>query len=275
MVAVTKGGPQETKYETITYEKEKGIATLTFNRPQVMNAANYQMEIVEMPAAVEEAKNDDEVRVLIITGAGRAFHAGDDVKETVLAEDREKRKAINKAARLRGIPKPPYFDGFYKPVIAAVNGVAVGGGLDIALSCDIRLASENAKFGYFFVLRGLVGRAEPLIMLIHLVGASKALEMMLSGELMDAAEAERVGLVSRVVPQERLMDEARELAGKLMKVAPLAQQVVKRSVYEALFNPSGLAEFMPLIQQVLMETEDYLEGGRAFAEKRAPVYKGR
>ncbi|MFC1940634.1 enoyl-CoA hydratase/isomerase family protein [Chloroflexota bacterium] len=262
-------------YETITYEKEKGIAFLTFNRPHAMNASNDLMELVEMPAAVEEAKNDDEVKVLIVTGAGRAFHAGDDVKQTFLAEDRDKFKAERKLAELKGMPKPSYFGGFHKPTIAAINGPAVGGGLDIALSCDIRLASENAKFGYLFVRRSLIGRAEPLMMLIHLVGVSQALEMMLSGELIDAAEAERVGLVSRVVPPERLMNEAKELAYKLMKGAPLAQQVIKRAVYEALFNPSGLIGFLSLIRLALGETEDHKEGARAFAEKREPAYKGK
>ncbi len=262
-------------YETIIYEKEKGIATLTFNRPHVMNASNDQMELVEMPAAVEEAKNDDDVKVLIVTGAGRSFHAGDDVKQTFLAEGRDKVKAERKLAELKGISKPVYFGGFHKPVIAAINGPAVGGGLDIALCCDIRLASENAKFGYFFVRRGLMGRAEPLMMLIHLVGVSRALEMMLSGELLDATEAERVGLVSRVVSPGRLMDEAKELAYKLMKGAPLAQQAIKRAVYQALFNPSSLIDFLPLIRQALGDTEDHMEGARAFAEKREPVYKGK
>ncbi|MFC2052066.1 enoyl-CoA hydratase/isomerase family protein [Chloroflexota bacterium] len=262
-------------YETIVYEKEKGIATLTFNRPHVMNASNDKMELVEMPAAVEEAKSDDDVKVLIVTGAGRGFHAGDDVKQTFLAEDRDKVRAERKLAGLKGVSKPSYFGGFHKPTIAAINGPAVGGGLDIALSCDIRLASENAKFGYFFVRRGLIGRAEPLMMLIHIVGVSRALEMMLSGELISAAEAERVGLVNTVVPQERLMDEAKELAFKLMKGAPLAQQAIKRAVYEALFNPSGLIGFLSLVRHTLGETEDHKEGARAFSEKREPVFRGK
>lgn len=261
-------------YETIIYEKEKGIATLTFNRPQVMNAGNYQMG-AEARAAIEAARDDDEVRVLIVTGAGRGFHAGDDVGEIFLAADREKRQTERKLAQVKGIERPLYLQDFYKPTIAAVNGPAVGLGLDIALSCDIRLASENAKFGYFYVRRGLIGTATGPMILMHLIGISRALEMMLSGELMDATEAERVRLVSRVVPQERLMDEAREVADKLMKAAPLAQQAVKRSVYKAMFDPSGLAAFMAPMQQALFETEDHLEGAKSFAEKREPVYKGR
>ncbi len=261
-------------YETIIYEKEKGIAVLTFNRPHVMNATNFKMT-AETRAAVEDARDDNDVRVLIVTGAGRGFHAGDDVKEIFLDEDREKRMAERKLAQVKGVPRAIGLEGFYKPAIAAVNGPAVGLGLDIALSCDIRLASENAKFGYFYVLRGLVGGPVGPMMLPHLVGASRAMEMMLSGELIDAFEAARIGLVSRVVPEQRLMDEAREMARKLMKAAPLAQQAIKRSAHKAMFDPSGLSEFMAPMQQALFETEDHLEGARAFAEKREPVYKGK
>ena len=262
-------------YETIIYEKDEGIATLTFNRPQVMNAQNYQ-QAMETRAAAQEANEDDDVRVLIVTGAGRGFHAGDDVKGIFLAEDREKRRAEAKLARLKGMRRATYFEDFYKPIVGAINGPAVGAGLEIALQCDIRIASENAKFGYFFVRRGMIG-AYPVgvMMLPHLVGVSRALEMMMSGELIDAAEADRIGLVSRVVPQEKLMDEAREVAHKLMKAAPLAQRAVKQAIYKAMFDAYNLADFMANTAAALVETEDHLEGARAFAEKREPNYKGR
>ena len=156
-----------------------------------------------------------------------------------------------------------------------MNGPAVGFGFDLALSCDVRLASENAKFGYFYVRRNLVGSALGIANLMHLIGLSRAMEMMLSGELIDAAEADRVGLVSRVVPQETLMDEANELARKIMKAAPLAQQVIKRAAHKVLFDPTGIDDFLAPMQQALSDTEDHIEGARAFAEKRDPVYKGR
>ncbi len=267
-------------YETIIYEKEEGIATLTFNRPQVMNAANAQMG-AETRAAIEEAKNDDEVRVLIVTGAGRGFHAGDDMKEHFLprfaADLQEERMTKVRMDRLRNAPASPepYLNGFYKPAIAAVNGAAVGAGIAWTLSCDIRLASENAKFGYFYVLRGIIGDSHGLIQLTHLVGLSRALEMMHSGELVDAAKAERIGLVSKVVPQARLMDEAREVARKLMKGAPLAQEVVKRSIHQALYDSTNLNSFMAPMVRALRETDDHAEAIKAHGEKRGPVFKGR
>ena len=262
-------------YETIIYEKEKEVATLTFNRPHVLNAQNPQ-QVAEMHDAVQGANGDDDVRVLIVTGAGRGFHAGDDVKEIFLAEDREQRRAEAKVARAKGKRRAGYFEDFYKPIIGAINGPAVGAGLEIALQCDIRIASENAKFGYFYVRRGMIGTwPVGIMMLMHLVGVSRALEMMMSGELVDAAEADRIGLVSRVVPQERLLDEARAVAHKLMQAAPLAQQAVKQAVYRAMFEPYRLADFMATTASALTETEDHLEGARSFAEKREPVYKGK
>lgn len=261
-------------FETIIYEKEEGIATLTFNRPHVMNASDDKMS-EEVRSAVEAAGDDDEVKTLIVTGAGRGFHAGEDVGRSFLAGDREKRQAERKLAQLKGTGRPYYLEGFLKPTIAAVNGPAVGFGCDLAVSCDVRLASENARFGYFYVRRNLVGSAAGIMTLIHLLGTSRALEIMLSGELIDAAEADRIGLVSRVVPGDRLMEEARELARKFMKAAPLAQLVIKRAVYKAMFDPAGLAEFLAPMQQILGESEDHLEGAKAFAEKRDPDYRGR
>jgi enoyl-CoA hydratase/carnithine racemase len=269
-------------YETVRLDKQGAIATLTFNRPQVMNAHNYQMR-VEVQAAAEEAKNDDDVRVLIVTGAGRGFHAGDDAKERFadggvdrLTQDRR----MAAVGRLdpnawTGQVNPRYFYNYPKPTIAAVNGPAVGAGLSIAVSCDIRLASETAKFGYLFTRRGIMGPSQGLTMLMHLIGVARTLEMTLSGEIIDAAEALRINLVSAVVPAETLLDRAEATAHKLLAGAPLAQRAIKACVYKSLFEPDGLEEFNTRVDMALTETEDHREGFAAFAEKREPVWKAR
>jgi 2-(1,2-epoxy-1,2-dihydrophenyl)acetyl-CoA isomerase len=269
-------------YETVRYEKEDGVAILTFNRPHVMNAHNYHMKVEEQ-AAAEEARNDDSVRVLIITGAGRGFHAGEDVKQVFLGEDFDKLKADRlhnwvgrrDASSWTGQVSPLYFYDFPKPTIAAVNGPAVGAGLSIAISCDIRIASETAGFGYFYTRRGLMGPTRGLTMLVHQIGISRTMELLLSGEMMDAVEADRCGLVSRVVPQERLLDEARTLANKLMKGAPLAQRAIKACLYKIVYQQEEIETFNTLVEAALAETEDHTEGAAAFAEKRLPVWRSR
>ncbi len=269
-------------YDTVRYEKEDGIGILTFNRPEVMNAHNYHMKVEEQ-AVAESALADDEVRVLILTGAGRGFHTGEDVKDVFLGRDFDRLKSDRIKSwtgqldpnSWTGQVSPIYFYGYGKPTIAAVNGPAVGAGLSIAISCDIRLASESARFGYFYTRRGLMGTSRGLTMLIHLIGVSRTMEMMLSGEMMDAAEAERVGLVSRVVPQEQLLEEAKTLARKLMRGAPLAQRAIKASLYKALYEPYDLETYNTLVEAALAETADHDEGARAFAEKRDPAWTGR
>jgi 2-(1,2-epoxy-1,2-dihydrophenyl)acetyl-CoA isomerase len=266
-------------FKNIIYEKQDGIAVLTFDRPEVMNAHNYTMK-VEAQQASEDAMSDDEVRVLIITGSGRGFHAGEDVKDVLLGEDFDKLKTDRLKSwtgRLdpnswTGQVSPRYYYGYPKPTIAAVNGPAVGAGLSIALGADIRIASENAKFGYFYTRRGLMGTSRGLIMLIHLIGVSRTMEMMLSGELMDAKEAKSCGLVRSVVPAEDLLNEARAMARKLMKGAPLAQRAIKAALYKALYEPADLEVYNTLVEAALAETYDHREGSLAWAEKRDPKW---
>jgi enoyl-CoA hydratase/carnithine racemase len=267
---------------TVRYEREDGIGILTFNRPQVMNAHDYAMKVEEQ-AAARAAMTDDETRVLIVTGAGRGFHAGEDVKQVFLGEDWDRLKADRLQSWIgrldpdawTGQVSPRYFYGFPKPTIAAVNGPAVGAGLSIALSCDVRIAAPEARFGYLYTRRGLMGSTRALIMLIHLIGASRTLEMALSGEMMDAVEAERCGLVSRIVPPDELLDEAKVVARKLLAGAPLAQQAIKLAVYKALYEPADVEAWGTLVEAALAETEDHVEGARAYSEKRAPEWRSR
>lgn len=266
-------------YETIIYEKKDGIATITLNRPHVRNAQNPLMKR-ELRQAVEDARDDDEVRVLIVTGAGIAFSAGDDIKEMWLDPEQNlgKRSKEGQFTALKGAPRrPAYLQEFYKPAIAAVNGPAVGAGLEVSLECDIRIASTNGKFGYFFVLRNLQGTHTPdgLMKLSHIMGLGRAMEFMLSGELMEATEAEKVGLANKVVPPERLMDEARAMARKLMAGAPLAQTAIKQLVYTSMFDPTRLTDLNTAYGMALRQTEDHQEAAKAFAEKRKPAFKMR
>jgi 2-(1,2-epoxy-1,2-dihydrophenyl)acetyl-CoA isomerase len=260
-------------YEHILYEQEDGIATLTFNRPEVMNAGNRLMHR-EIRDAMENYNADDALRVLIITGAGKAFHAGDDINEIFLAEDAEERRAQAVADKIRGTTIP-VFPRVYKPTIAAVNGAAVGLGFDIAVECDIRIASETARFGYFYVRRGLNGTDIGPVHLPNIIGLSRALEMMLSGELVDAEEALRIGLVRKVVPADSLMDEALVMARKLMGGAPLAQVAIKRSVYKAMHEPGGMQKYAEELLTLLFQTDDHVESAKSFVEKRDPVFKGK
>jgi enoyl-CoA hydratase/carnithine racemase len=255
---------------------EDGVATLTFNRPEVMNALRLQTtdEVLEI---LEEVRADDAVRCLVLTGSGRGFCAGDDFQAIFLDEDRANRKIERQVRRIKeGERSLDEIFALEKPTIAAVNGAAVGYGMDIALYCDIRIASQQAKFGWYFVRRGVLGTVGGTYILRQLVGLSKAFELTLTGDLVDAAEAERIGLVSRVVPQESLMDEAYALARKVASGPPLVQRAVKRAMHKGFqMDWKTLGEYQQALGDVLWETEDHMEGVRSFLEKREPRYTGR
>ena len=261
-------------YEFLKVEVEDGVATVTMNRPEVLNAIN--------PVASHELHNcifpdlakDDDVKAVIITGAGRGFCAGADVKGW--AADKEPPNAIRERERLRRSRLLTSIQDVEKPIIAAVNGVAVGFGCNLTLVCDIRIASENARFGEFFIKRGLVPDMAGMYYLPRIVGVGKAKELMFTGDLIDAAEAERIGLANKVVPAAEFEAEVKEFARKLASLAPKAMAMTKIGIDRALEMGVGSArEFERLSQSICRVSEDFAESTRAFVEKREPQFKGR
>ena len=256
------------KEKAVLYEKEDGIGIVTLNRPEKMNALTNDMVFEGVPNALYEADIDPEVRAIIITGTGgRAFCAGLDLTtESMVPETAAQGRQIKRS-----------LNGVQKPTIAAVNGVAAGGGAEYTILCDFRIASENARFGWVFSLRGLVpDMGAGTRLLPGIVGRTKALELMYSGKLIDAREAERIGLVSKVVPPDQLMPAAREFAREVTRGAPLALKGIKELTYGA---PEWSHETFQKRNQELFTSlalsEDYKEGVQSFFEKRPPVWKGR
>lgn len=261
-------------YQTILYEVKEHIAYVTLNRPDVMNAFNHQMK-TDLIAACDEIERDPEVRVVIITGAGeRAFSAGADLKEMASAS-----WATPPVAERGRWGLPIGTDrvlAVMKPIIAAINGYAVGGGCELALACDIRVAADNARLGLMEVRRGIIPGGGGTQMLPRAVGRGLALEIALTGELIDAREAHRIGLVNHVVPPLELMPTVERIAGIIARNAPLAVRFVKEAIQKGLnlTLEQGLRLEVDL-STLLSTTEDAKEGPRAFAEKREPQWKGR
>ncbi len=266
-------------YSDIRYENRGLVTWITINRPEVMNAVRPQT-YADLTDAFRKADQDPETRFVALTGEGRGFCSGDDVQEIFLAEDRDSQRSARKLRRYRSredalTPIVPAILDCEKPTIAAVNGAAVGMGMDLALLCDIRIASDRAKFGSFFVRRGVVGSVGGTYFLRQIVGLSRAMEMLLSGELIDAEEADRMGLVSRVVAQDGLTAAVEDLAEKLSWGAPLAQRTIKRVVRQGLTTDwRSLDEYAMPLSDGLWESDDHLEGVRSYTEKRPPEFTG-
>jgi enoyl-CoA hydratase/carnithine racemase len=269
-----------------TYLVAERVATITLNRPDKLNAWTAVME-QEMRAAMDAADNDEGVRVIVLTGAGRGFCAGADMSllNTVATQgldDRGRKQALATRGNRKGVRadfkrKYSYFPALSKPVIAAINGPVVGLGLVIALYCDLRFASDAAKFSTTFSRRGLVAEYGMAWMLPRLVGLPNALDLLFSARTIDAAEAQRIGLVNQVFANEQFMEKvnayARELASS---VSPRSMRVMKRQVYDAMFQT--LAEAIETSEQEMLaslQSEDFKEGVAHFLEKRAPQFKGK
>ncbi|PWB44895.1 MAG: enoyl-CoA hydratase [Dehalococcoidia bacterium] len=259
----------------ITSELDNHVATITLNRPEVMNALNREM-YAELEQAFRDAHRDPEVRCVVLTGAGRAFCSGDDVKQIMLGEQRDETVTRLREARPRPTPAAAAVLECDKPVIAAVNGPAVGWGMDLTLFCDIRIASENAKFGELFIKRGLVADIGGLWRLPRVVGPSKAAELLFTGDVIDAREAERIGLVSRVVPPDELRTAAMEIARKIAANPPIAMRYMKEGLRKSVHaSMQEMGEYVGSSLAYLFTTEDHKEGAMSFVERREPVFRGR
>jgi 2-(1,2-epoxy-1,2-dihydrophenyl)acetyl-CoA isomerase len=262
-------------YECLLYEVKDGIATLTLNRPDRLNALGGSLR-EDLHDAVTRSAADPEVRVMVITGAGKGFCSGGDVKAMGEAKaGQRERPLIEKIApgrdrTLLAMREAP------QPIIAAVNGAAAGAGMNLALGCDIRIASTAARFTQAFVKRGLHPDWGGTYFLPRVVGTAKACEMIFTGDVIDAAEAERFGIVSRVVAPEELMPAAYELARRIAAGPPVAIRLAKRSIYaNSELDLRAALQVETMAQNICFETEDATEGIRAFGEKRAPTFKGR
>ncbi len=255
-------------YKTILLEVSDRIATLTVNRPEVRNALSKEV-VEEMHAALRALAARDDVGVLILTGAGdKAFVSGADIGEIRERGKREALEAINQELFTA-------VESFPWPVIAAVGGYVLGGGFELCLACDLRVAAEEARFGFPETGLGIIPAAGGTQRLPRHIGWGKAKELVLTGEIIDAREAERLGLVSKVVPRAELMAAARALAEKILSRGPLAVRLAKLTLNVA--ARAGLdagLQVERLAQTVLFESKDKLEGTTAFLEKRKPKFRG-
>jgi enoyl-CoA hydratase len=257
-------------YETLLFDVTSGLARVTINRPDKLNALNGAV-LRDLGEAADAVARDVGIRAVILTGAGsKAFVAGADIAELTTQGPMD-----GKARAQAGQAIFRAFEHLNKPVIAAVNGFALGGGCELAMACHLRVASDTAKFGQPEVKLGLLPGYGGTVRLPRIVGKGRALELLLTGTLIDAAEALRIGLVNRVVPAERLMDEAEALAHSIMDQGPLAV----RSVLEAVDAGYEMSQADALLLEstlfgLLSSTDDMREGTRAFLEKRKPAFEG-
>jgi len=259
------------EFKYIIYEKSEGIATITLNRPEALNAFNKEVSD-EFMQAIEDIKTDESIRVVILTGAGeKAFSTGADIKAM---------KGMNalkaRDLSLMGEKICSILENLEKPVIAAINGFALGGGLEVAMACDIRIASENARMGQTEINIGLIPGWGGTQRLTRLIGRTKAKELVFMGKMIDAKTAEQLGILNMVVPPDKFKEAVRQFALELASKAPIALRVAK-----ALINKGAevsLDSALALEREgfgVVASTEDLQEGVSAFTEKRKPTFKGK
>ena len=260
--------------EHVLYERDGAVATITLNRPERLNAITGQT-MAEIGEALSRLQGDPQAKVAILTGAGRGFCSGGDRKDTAA------RLAAGGFEDRAGSPPRPFqraqqlFTTLEKPVIAAVNGPAMGGGMDLALWCDIRIASDRASFGELYIDRGLVPDMGGLYLLPRLIGYAKATELLLTGDIIDAEMAARIGLVNHVVPHDELEEAARNMALKIAAKPGRGVQATKRAL-SRLMAPDWERDedYCAALQAELLQTQDFREADRAFVEKRSAEFTG-
>jgi len=257
-------------YETLLVERRERVAIVTINRPGKMNALNIQTR-EEGAAALEELRADESVRVVVFTGAGeKAFVAGADIAEFA------GRTAVTQRDVMTGRSLFTAIDTFPKPVIAMINGYCLGGGCELALACDLRIAGERASFGQPEINLGIIPGGGGTQRLTHLVGEVKAMELILTGEIINAQTAYAYGLVNMVVPMEELEAKTMEIANRIAEKSPIALRMAKEAVKTASRSPldEGLRREIDLFA-LCFSSEDKDEGVKAFMEKRKPDFKGK
>mgnify|MGYP001314847727 FL=1 len=261
-------------YQFIRYEVTDGVATLTLNRPDVLNSFHRPMAD-ETIDALRRAADDPAVRAVVLTGAGRAFCAGQDL-QAVLPREGEPAPDLGKIVRAQYNPIVRLIRHTEKPFVAAVNGAAAGAGANIALACDFVVAAENAAFIQAFARIGLIPDSGGTFLLPRLVGLARATALMMLAEKLPATEAHTMGLIYRVCPADRLMDEAMALARRLAAMPTRALGMIKRALNRTFTNDlDAQLELEAELQAEAGRTHDYQEGVAAFLEKRTPVFQGR
>jgi enoyl-CoA hydratase/carnithine racemase len=257
----------------VLYEVKGHVAVITLNRPKAKNAFSIEM-ITLWNEYLKNARNDNNVRVIIVTGKGDTFCSGGDIQE--MAEGKLQSWDMKKFL-WEGVHRIVLsLEDLDKPVISAINGAAMGAGMDMAIMCDIRICSDRARLAESYINIGVVPGDGGAYFLPRLAGVSKALELLLTGDVINPDEALNLGIVNRVVPHDHLMDEAFKLAEKIAEKPPLAVRMIKRAVYQA--QTSTLRSHLDYISSqlaLLTETEDHIEAAKAFLEKRKPVFTGK
>lgn len=259
------------EFKYILYEKSEGIATITLNRPDALNAFSREV-IDEVLQALADIEKDDTVRVVVLTGAGeKAFSAGADIKSMIGMNALKARELSLMGGKLCHA-----LENLEKPVIAAINGYALGGGLEVAMACDIRIAAENARMGQTEINIGLIPGWGGTQRLTRLVGKTKAKELVFTGRIIDAKTAEQLGILNMVVPADKFRETVRQFATELAQKAPVAIKVAKALIDKG--ADMSLDAALALEREgfgVVASTEDLQEGVSAFTEKRKPMFKGK